>query len=99
MSIATACQATLAMGSVNQPSPQHRSTARMPGLIPTAATTLAGCGHSSSHHGLAFPCLRKIPEIGGHDLIVPKAGKFQEKRAKHPIRNAWRGYFPIDKLW
>ena len=45
--------ASFAICNVNQPSPQHRSITFIPELMPTAASTVAGLGHSASHQPAA----------------------------------------------
>src|SRR4051812_16607806 len=58
MSIATIRRAAFAIGNVNQPSPQHRSTTFMPARRPTARNTSEGSGHSASHQpaaGISVP--------------------------------------------
>src|SRR5581483_9276673 len=68
MSIAVTCRATFAIGSVNQPSPQQRSTAAlMPGSNPAALSTPAGSGQSASHQlasGISVPTKNPLkPDI------------------------------------
>src|ERR1043166_5697817 len=58
MSMATTCRAILAICKVNQPSPEHRSMTPIPRLTPTAISTPAGSGHSTSHQpavGISVP--------------------------------------------
>src|ERR1043165_8909104 len=58
MSIPSTRRAILAIGSVNQPSPQQISTTSVPRAIPTAAITPAGSGQSASHQpvvGISVP--------------------------------------------
>src|SRR3954454_11530807 len=64
MSIAQTVRTRRASGKVNHPSPQQRSTTSMPGLMPTAKSTLAGSGHKASHHpGSGIPVPSKNPDI------------------------------------
>src|ERR1043166_2335852 len=58
MSIAVTDRAVLAIGRVNQASPEHRSMMSMPGAIPTAVTTAPGSGHNARHQpatGISVP--------------------------------------------
>src|SRR3981081_400215 len=50
---ATTRFASFAICNVNQPSPQHRSITFILELMPTAASTVAGLGHSASHQPAA----------------------------------------------
>jgi hypothetical protein len=62
MSMATTARAIFDSCSVNQPSPQHRSTTVMPGATPTSRITPAGSGHSASHQpGSGIPVPAKKP--------------------------------------
>src|SRR4029077_20829317 len=56
--IAITRRAAFAIGNVNQPSPQHRSTTFVPARRPTARNTSEGSGHSASHQpaaGISVP--------------------------------------------
>src|SRR5262245_43660974 len=58
MSTAITHLAIRAIGTVNQPSPEHRSMTSRPDLMPTAVSTPAGSGHNASHHpavGISVP--------------------------------------------
>src|SRR5262245_29868925 len=85
-------RAILPICSVNQPSPEHRSTTVMPPATPTAASTLAGSGQSASHHpavGISVPW--KKP--GGLDMAVrsrstPSLSPISLARLREWIENA-----------
>lgn len=63
ISMVMTLRAILESGNVNQPSPEHRSTTSIPGVTPTSLSTLAGSGHSASHHpGSGIPVPSKKPD-------------------------------------
>ena len=58
MSIVTTWRAIFVIWSVNQPSPEHRSSTSMPARIPTLASTPPVSGHNASHQpavGISVP--------------------------------------------